>query len=64
VLSSSTRRIDKTIRSLAYQALPTLQEYVLIEQDKAEIDVFMRSSGWRRWSIIILAIALVLHRLV
>ncbi len=47
VLSPSTRRIDKTIKRLAYQALPTLQEYVLIEQDKAEIEVFTRSSGWQ-----------------
>ncbi|MBE0471413.1 MAG: Uma2 family endonuclease [Methyloprofundus sp.] len=47
VLSPSTRRIDKTIKRLAYQSLSTLQEYVLIEQDKAEIEVFTRSSGWQ-----------------
>jgi len=47
VLSPSTRRIDKTVKRLAYQSLSTLQEYVLIEQDKAEIEVFTRSSGWQ-----------------
>ncbi len=48
VLSPSTRRIDKTIKRVTYQSLPTLQEYVLIEQDKVEIEVFTRSSsGWQ-----------------
>ena len=47
VLSPSTRRIDKTVKRLAYQSLSTFQEYVLIEQDKAEIEVFTRSSGWQ-----------------
>ncbi len=47
VLSPSTRRIDKTVKKLAYQSLATLQEYVLIEQDKVEIEIFTRSSSWQ-----------------
>ncbi|MGZ4956339.1 MAG: Uma2 family endonuclease, partial [Methylobacter sp.] len=29
------------------QTIPTLQEYVLIEQDKGEIQVFSRSQNWQ-----------------
>ncbi|MGD7037115.1 Uma2 family endonuclease [Methylotuvimicrobium buryatense] len=47
VLSPTTRRIDKTLKREAYQSLELLQEYVLIEQDKAEIEVFTRQSGWQ-----------------
>ncbi|HBA66025.1 MAG TPA: hypothetical protein DCZ48_07580 [Methylococcaceae bacterium] len=47
VLSPGTRRIDKTLKRQAYLSLESLQEYVLIEQDKAEIEVFTRQSGWQ-----------------
>jgi Uma2 family endonuclease len=47
VLSPATRRTDKTLKRLAYQSIESLQEYVLIEQDKAEIEVFTRDSGWQ-----------------
>ncbi|WP_404359921.1 Uma2 family endonuclease [Methylotuvimicrobium sp. KM1] len=47
VLSPGTRRIDKTLKRQAYQSLESLQEYVLVEQDKAEIEVFTRQSGWQ-----------------
>ncbi len=47
VLSPSTRRSDKTLKRQLYQSIENLQEYVLIEQDKAEIEVFTRSSGWQ-----------------
>jgi len=46
VLSKSTRRNDETIKRLAYQALPSVMEYVLIEQDFVDIEVCRRSSGW------------------
>lgn len=46
VLSKSTRRLDKTIKLAAYKALPSLQEYVLIEQDHIEIEVVRRSQNW------------------
>jgi len=47
VLSESTRRTDKTLKRIAYHSIPSLQEYVLIEQDRAEIEVFTRQNGWQ-----------------
>jgi len=47
VLSSSTRRIDKTLKRQAYQSLESLRSYVLVEQDRAEIEVFSRENQWR-----------------
>lgn len=46
VLSKSTRRIDETIKRVAYQSIPTLQEYLLIEQDFVDIEVCRRNEGW------------------
>jgi Uma2 family endonuclease len=46
VLSTSTRRKDRTLKRLAYQSLPSLQEYVLIEQDFVEVEVSRRSAHW------------------
>lgn len=46
VLSRSTRRMDETVKRLAYQSLPSLQEYVLIEQDIVDVEVCRRSEGW------------------
>lgn len=46
VLSKSTRRTDETIKRTAYQSLPSVLEYVLIEQDFVDVEVCRRSSGW------------------
>lgn len=46
VLSKSTRRMDETIKRFAYMQIPTLQEYLLIEQDFADIEIVRRSNGW------------------
>lgn len=46
VLSKSTRRIDETLKRRLYQTIPTLQEYVLIEQDIVDVEVCRRSEGW------------------
>lgn len=46
VLSSSTQRKDRTLKRLAYQSLPSLQEYVLIEQDFVAVEVSRRSANW------------------
>jgi Uma2 family endonuclease len=46
VLSKTTRRVDKTVKLAAYKTLPSLQEYVLVEQDHVEIEVFRRSQNW------------------
>ena len=47
VLSRSTRRVDKTIKKLEYQNIPTLKEYVLIEQDFVDVEVFRQENGWQ-----------------
>lgn len=47
VLSGSTHRKDKTEKRAEYLALPSLLEYVLIEQDMAEVVVQRRSEAWR-----------------
>lgn len=46
VLSESTRSKDETIKRIAYQSLPSLREYVLIEQDFISVEVCRRSAGW------------------
>lgn len=46
VLSKSTRRTDETIKKMAYQSIPTVQEYVLIEQDFVDVEVCRRREGW------------------
>ncbi len=47
VLSNSTRKFDKTLKRLVYQNIPSLEEYVLIEQDRVEIEVFRKAQGWQ-----------------
>lgn len=46
VLSKTTRRMDKTVKLAADIAIPTLQEYVLIEQDCVDVEVLRRSNHW------------------
>ncbi|MDD2760397.1 MAG: Uma2 family endonuclease [Methylomonas sp.] len=47
VLSKSTRKRDQTLKRLSYQTLPSLQEYVLIEQDFVDIEVSRRGNHWQ-----------------
>lgn len=47
VLSKSTQQYDKTLKLKNYLQIESLQEYILIEQDKAEIQVLRRSQGWQ-----------------
>lgn len=47
VLSKTTRKLDQTLKRLAYQSLPSLQEYVLIEQDFVDIEVCRRANHWQ-----------------
>jgi Uma2 family endonuclease len=46
VLSKSTRKTDETIKKIAYQSIPTLKEYVLIEQDFVDVEVCRRREYW------------------
>jgi Uma2 family endonuclease len=47
VLSKSTRQRDKMLKRLSYQVIPALEEYVLVEQDFCEIEVFRKKDGWQ-----------------
>ena len=46
VLSSSTARIDRHEKLLAYQSLPSLQTYLLVEQERQRVEAFQRVDGW------------------
>ncbi len=46
VLSKSTHYSDKLTKRLIYQQIATLQEYVLVEQDVAEVVIRRRRSNW------------------
>lgn len=47
VLSNSTRKYERTLKRQIYQRIPSLEEYVLIEQDRVEIEVCRKSEGWQ-----------------
>lgn len=47
VLSPSTEARDRFEKRLAYQRIDSLQEYVLIAQDKLQVDIYRRQpKGW------------------
>ncbi|MBC6435036.1 Uma2 family endonuclease [Nostoc sp. HG1] len=50
VLSDSTEAFDRNQKFKLYQTIPTFQEYVLINQNKVEIDQFFKT-GNKRWSL-------------
>lgn len=46
VLSRATRKTDTTVKLLRYINLPSLQEYVLIEQDIVSVQVLRKNNHW------------------
>ncbi|UOP05153.1 Uma2 family endonuclease [Conchiformibius kuhniae] len=48
VLADDTRAIDLTVKVRDYQTIPTLQEYVLIEQDFTHVAVYRKQENWQR----------------
>ena len=46
VLSKSTRRMDESVKRLAYMQIPGLQEYVIVEQDFVKVEVMRRCEDW------------------
>ncbi len=46
VLSPSTALTDRRAKALEYAAVPRIQVYVLLEQDRPEITIIRRSAGW------------------
>ena len=47
VMSESTERIDRREKRWSYQQIETLEEYVLVAQDRMEVSVFRRANGWK-----------------
>lgn len=47
VLSRSTRKTDEKEKLIEYINIPTLKEYVIIEQDVADVTVYRKSDDWR-----------------
>ena len=47
VLSESTERIDRREKFLSYTQIETLEEYVLVAQDRMEVTVFRRATRWQ-----------------
>jgi Uma2 family endonuclease len=47
VLSESTERIDRREKMLAYQTLPSLEEYVLVAQDERRVEIYRRRDEWQ-----------------
>ena len=47
VLSESTARIDRREKLLAYQIMPSLQAYLLVEQDVMRVEGYRRANDWR-----------------
>ena len=47
VMSESTARTDRTTKLVEYRSLPSVQRYVMLEQDQAVATVFTRAeTGW------------------
>jgi Uma2 family endonuclease len=47
VLSESTERIDRREKFLSYTQIETLEEYVLVAQNKMEVTLFRRTNRWQ-----------------
>ena len=46
VLSDSTHKYDETLKFQIYATIPTLQEYILVEQNVAKIEIQRRRNNW------------------
>ena len=46
VLSASTHKHDETTKFRIYASIPTLQEYILVEQSSVKIEIQRRRSNW------------------
>ncbi len=46
VISRSTRKIDERDKLLEYINIPTLEEYVIIEQDVVDVTVYRKKDDW------------------
>lgn len=46
VLSPSTEAIDRREKKKSYEQVPTLEEYMIVAQERREVTIFRRASGW------------------
>ena len=46
VFSKNTKHLDKGRKLLEYINMPSVKEYIMIEQNSASIDVLRKSEGW------------------
>ncbi len=46
VLSTNTERLDRTEKKQAYQTLTSIQEYLLVSQNRKQVEIFRRSDNW------------------
>ncbi|MGB1205389.1 MAG: Uma2 family endonuclease [Chitinophagales bacterium] len=51
VLSKSTANYDRGDKFFLYRQIPSLREYVLISQDKPQVDVFYKKQNTDLWQI-------------
>jgi len=47
VLSESAEAIDRREKFLSYRQIETLDEYLLVAQDRMEVTIFRRSNQWQ-----------------
>lgn len=47
VLSASTKSYDKTFKLQQYQLIPTLQEYLMVDQDRQLVELRSRLDDWQ-----------------
>lgn len=47
VLSDSTERIDRREKRLTYQSIRSLEVYAVVDQAKAEVTLYRRSTHWK-----------------
>lgn len=55
VLSPSTAQIDRREKLIAYQAITSLQEYLLVSQDRQMVELYRRISG-DDWELFVLGV--------
>jgi Uma2 family endonuclease len=47
VLSKATERLDRREKYWAYRSAESLEEYILIAQDKREVTIFRKADNWQ-----------------
>jgi len=47
VLSASTEAIDRREKFMNYRRIETLEEYLLVAQDRVEVTLFRRANAWQ-----------------